>query len=62
MRRSLQRIGNCIATVFYDVDTAHPYTYFVAPDGSVYHFNSNLGLGRVAGGKVDRVSRALLVQ
>jgi hypothetical protein len=54
--------SNCIATVIYDGDAAHPWTYFVAPDGSVYYYNNNLLTGRVGGGRVDRISRALLVQ
>ena len=26
--------ASCVATVIYDGDTAHPWTYFVAPDGA----------------------------
>ena len=52
---------NCIATVIYDGDTADPWTYFVAPNGDLYYFNNNLGVGRVSGGHVDRISRANLV-
>jgi len=54
--------SNCIATVIYDGDIANPYTYFVAPDGSAYYYNNNLGLGRVSGGRVDRISTALLIK
>lgn len=52
----------CIATVVYDGDTANPWTYFVAPDGSTYFYNNNLGFGAISAGHVDRISRALLVQ
>jgi hypothetical protein len=54
--------ANCIATVIYDGDVADPWTFFVAPDGSVYYYNNNLGLGSVAAGRSDRISKALLVQ
>lgn len=54
--------ANCIATVIYDDDVADPWTFFVAPDGSVYYYNNNLGLGSVAAGRSDRISRALLVK
>ena len=53
--------ANCVATVVYDGDTANAWTYFVAPDGSAYFYNNNLGLGGVSAGKVERISRALLV-
>lgn len=54
--------ANCIATAIYDGDTANPWTFFVATDGSTYYYNNNLGLGNVGGGHSDRISRALLVQ
>ncbi len=53
--------SNCIATVIYDGDAANPWTYFVAPDGSVFYYNNNLGHGAVGGGQENRISRALLV-
>jgi hypothetical protein len=53
---------NCIATVVYDGDVVDPWTFFVAPDGSVFYYNNNLGLGNVAAGRSDRISRALLIQ
>ena len=52
---------DCIATVIYDGNTANPWTYFVAPDGSVFYFNNNNNSGRVSGGHEDRITRALLV-
>jgi hypothetical protein len=54
--------SNCIATVIYDGDTADPWIYFVAPDGSAYFYNNNEGYGQVGGGRVERISRALLVE
>jgi hypothetical protein len=53
---------NCIATVIYDGDVADAWTYFVAPDGSAYYYNNNLDLGHIGGGRLDRISKALLVQ
>jgi hypothetical protein len=52
---------DCIATVIYDGDTADPWTYFVAPDGSVFYYNNNNNHGRVSGGHEDRISRQSLV-
>jgi hypothetical protein len=54
--------ANCIATTIYDGATAHPWTYFVAPDGSVFYFNRNFSTGPVNGGHEDRISRSLLVK
>ena len=54
--------SNCIATVIYDGDVAQPWTYFVAPDGSVFYYNNNSGNGGIGAGQENRISRALLVQ
>jgi len=54
--------ANCIATVIYDGDSTDVWTYFVAPDGSGFYFNNNLGLGAVGAGQENRISRALLIQ
>ena len=56
--------ANCIATVTYyynGVQSGLPWTYFVAPDGSGYYWNNNQGVGTTAAGRVDRISRVLLV-
>lgn len=53
--------SDCIATVIYDGDIAHPWTYFVATDGSAYYYNNNNNAGGVSGGHSDRISRTLLV-
>ncbi len=54
--------ANCIATVIYDGDTANPFTLFVAPDGSTFYWNNNLGYGEISGARAERTTRALLVQ
>jgi hypothetical protein len=54
--------ANCIATVIYDGAVAEPWTYFVAPDGSVFYYNNNLGTGAIGAGQENRISKALLVQ
>jgi hypothetical protein len=54
--------ANCIATVIYDGDVTDRWTLFVAPDGSVFYYNNNLGFGKVSAGHEDRISKALLVQ
>lgn len=54
--------ANCIATVIYDNDVTDVWTYFVAPDGSIFYYNNNLGLGKVSATHEDRISKALLVQ
>ena len=53
---------NCIATVIYDGDTSHPWTYAVAPDGNFFNYTNLFNMGAVAAGHEDRISRALLVQ
>jgi hypothetical protein len=53
--------ANCIATVIYDGDTTHQWTYFVAPDGTRFYYNNNIPNGLESGGHEDRISFALLV-
>jgi len=53
--------SNCIASVHYSAGGA-AWTYFVAPDGTRYYWNNNLDYGAVGGGRIDRISTALLVQ
>jgi hypothetical protein len=52
---------NCIATVIYDGDVADAWTFFVAPDCSIFYYNNNLGYGNVSGGHEERISKALLI-
>jgi hypothetical protein len=52
--------ADCIATVTYDSETI-PWVYFVSPDGDHYYWNNNQGNGAIGAGRVDRISRALLV-
>jgi YD repeat-containing protein len=52
---------NCVATVIYDGDTTHVWTYFVAPDGSHFYYNNNIDNGLESAGHEDRISLALLV-
>lgn len=54
--------ANCIITIIFEGDTEHPFTAFAAPDGSAYYWNNNSGFGAVSGGKVERTTRALLIQ
>ena len=53
--------SNCVASVRYSAG-ANAWTYFVAPDGTRYYWNNNLDYGAVGGGRIDRISTALLVQ
>jgi hypothetical protein len=56
--------SNCIATVIYEYQGAqsgNPWTYFVSPDGSGYFWNNNQNQGLIAGGRVVRISKDLLV-
>jgi hypothetical protein len=54
--------ANCVLTVFYDGDTATPFRYFAAPDGSTYFYSNTQTKGVVAAGHADRISFAALVQ
>jgi hypothetical protein len=53
--------AGCIASVTYD-GIGPAWQYFVAPDGSAYFWTNNQNIGRVASGKVERISEALLVK
>ena len=54
--------ADCVANVVYNgFHNSVPYTYFLIPDGDGYFWNNNFGDGTVSGGRVDRISRALLV-
>jgi hypothetical protein len=53
--------SNCVASVRYSAG-GPAWTYFVAPDGTRYYWNNNLDYGAVGGGRIDRISTALLVQ
>lgn len=54
--------ADCVASVVYTGFHANvPYTYFVIPDGDGYFWNDNFGDGTVSGGRVTRISKALLV-
>lgn len=53
---------DCVASVVYNgFHNDAPYTYFVAPHGDSYYWNNNFADGTVAGTRVDRISKALLV-
>ncbi len=54
--------ANCILSIVFEGDTEHPFIAFAAPDGSAYFWNNNSGFGAISGGKVERTTRALLIQ
>ena len=51
--------ANCVAKVTYTGYSA--WTYFVPPDGSAYFYN-NQNPSSLGGGKIERISLALLVK
>lgn len=54
--------GDCVASVVYvGFHRNVPYTYFLIPDGDGYFWNDNFGDGTVSGGRVTRITKALLV-
>jgi hypothetical protein len=56
--------AKCVATVTYEYagsQSGNPWTYFVAPDGSGYYWNSNQNDGTLSAGRVTRISRADLI-
>ncbi len=53
--------ASCVASVIYD-GYGSPFVYFVAPNGSAYFWVNNQNSGRVAAGKAERVTDALLVK
>ena len=54
--------ADCVASVVYDGFHGNtPYTYFVIPDGDGYFWNNNFSEGTVSGGRVTRITKALLV-
>jgi hypothetical protein len=54
--------ADCVAQVAYDgFHRDVSYTYFLIPDGDGYFWNNNFTEGTVSGGRVSRISKALLV-
>ena len=50
--------ADCVAHATYGPN--NHWTYFVAPDGSVFYYNNNNNTGVMSGGHEDRISFALL--
>lgn len=50
--------ADCVAHATYGPN--NHWTYFVAPDGSVFYFNNNNNAGVMSAGHEDRISFALL--
>jgi hypothetical protein len=50
--------ANCVAHATYGANSH--WTYFVAPDGSVFYSNNNNNTGINSAGHEDRISRSLL--
>src|SRR5208337_3847149 len=48
--------ANCIATVYYDGDTAQPWTYYIDANGSGYSWVNTLNIGIVSAGQTQLIS------
>jgi len=50
--------ADCVAHATYGPN--NHWTYFVAPEGSVFYFNNNNNTGLISAGHEDRISFVLL--
>jgi len=53
--------ANCVATVYYDGDTAQPWTYYINENGRGYSWVNPLNIGIVSAGQTQFISAELLV-
>jgi hypothetical protein len=53
--------ANCIATVYYDGDSAQPWTFYIDENGDGYSWVNTQNAGIVAAGQTELISSELLV-